>query len=64
MRDGRAEGMRDGRAEGMREAIADLCEAYGLVPVAGAARTDLAKLDIAGLERLRLYLKQHKVWPA
>jgi hypothetical protein len=47
----------------MREVIADLCEAYGLV-LSPAQRAEVAGLDIAGVERLRLHLKQHKVWPA
>ena len=51
-----------GRAEALRTAIADLCEAYGL-SLTAAQEAELAALDLAGLEALRLHLKAHRCWP-
>lgn len=51
-----------GRAEALRTAIADLCEAYGLSLTAGQ-EAELAGLDLAGLEALRLHLEARRGWP-
>lgn len=54
---GRAEALR-----ALRTAIADLCEAYGLSLTAGQ-EAELSRLDLAGLEALRLHLKARRGWP-
>lgn len=56
-------GISQGRKEGLRAAVSDLCEAFE-VELTDARRAHLAGLDVAGLEALRSYLKQHRAWPA
>ena len=59
-RESREEGLRAGEARGQ---VKGLCEAYGLT-LTPAQETHLASLDLAGLEALRVHLKQHRAWPS
>jgi predicted transposase/invertase (TIGR01784 family) len=63
LREGKEEGLREGKAAGLRAAVADLCEVLG-VELTEARKAQLAGLEVAGLEALRLHLKQHRSWPA
>ena len=61
-REGKAAGERAGEARGLRAAVADLCEVLGL-ELTEERKAQLAGLEVAGLEALRLHLKQHRSWP-
>ena len=52
-----------GVREGLRAAVVDLCEVLG-IEVTEERKARLEALDVAGLEALRLHLKQHRSWPA
>ncbi len=59
---GRLDGERQGRVEGLRTAVLDLCEVFA-VELTDERRAHVASLDLAGLEALRLTLKQTRRWP-
>jgi hypothetical protein len=62
-KDGVEFGLTEGKREGLRVAVRDLCEAFG-IELTGEQQAHIDALDLAGLEALRLSLKQLRAWPA
>ena len=61
LREGKLDGLREGKLDGLREGVRDVCEVLGLV-MSPQHEVQLAALDAAGIEALRLRLKRDKRW--
>jgi hypothetical protein len=59
---GRLEGKLEGELKAMRQSVEDLCELLA-IRLDTRRRKHIASLDLAGLDALRVQLKQRRAWP-